>query len=112
MHRHDPPVHVTVPGAATDPRSDHEIPGVVIHRTPPLHPDDVTVVRGVPVTSPSRTLIDCAEVMDREELRATFAAAQARGLLDREALHAARSRVEWRPSLALLDEVAAEFCGP
>jgi len=104
------PIHVCVPGSADDPRLDTSIPGVVIHRGPPLHPDDVTVHNGIPVTSPSRTLIDLAEVMTAVELRAVFARAREIGLLDREALLAARARVEWRPSLAMLDEVIDEFC--
>jgi hypothetical protein len=82
----------------------------VIHRGQPLHPDDVTTHNGIPVTSPSRTLIDCAEFMTVSELRATFARAREIGLLDAEALRAARERVEWRPSLAILDEVIQEFC--
>ena len=100
---------MSVPGSADDPRVATSIPGVVIHRGPPLHPDDVMVHNGIPVTSPSRTLIDCAEVMTAAELRAAFARAQAIGLLDMEALLAARARVEWRPSLAMLDEVIDEF---
>ena len=107
----DEPLHVTVPGCADDPRDAGSIPGVVIHRGPPLHPDDVTTLNGIPVTSPSRTLIDCAEFMTVTELRAAFARAREQGLLDRAALHAARERVEWRPSLAMLDEVIQEFCG-
>jgi hypothetical protein len=105
------PVDVYVPGSPDDPRSDASIPGVVVHRGPPLHPDDVTTVDGIPVTSPSRTLIDLAEVMTAGELRACFARAREIGLLDPEALRAARARVEWRPSLGMLDEVIAEFCG-
>jgi hypothetical protein len=105
------PIHVTVSGSADDPRTAASIPGVVIHRGPPLHPDDVTTANGIPVTSPSRTLIDCAEFMTATELRATFARAQEIGLLDPEALRAARARVEWRPSLAMLDQVIDEFCG-
>jgi hypothetical protein len=105
------PVHVIVPGSADDPRIDTSIPGVVIHRVPALHPDDVTTRHGIPVTSPSRTLIDCAESMTAAELRAIFARAREIGLLDPEALRAARARVEWRPSLEMLDEVIEEFCG-
>jgi hypothetical protein len=104
------PIHVAVHGSADDPRLATSTPGVVIHRVPPLHPDDVVMHNGIPVTSPSRTLIDCAELMTRAELRAAFARAQALGLLDPEALRAARGRVEWRPSLAMLDEVIDEFC--
>jgi len=105
------PIHVVVPGSADDPRETTSIPGVVIHRGPPLHPDDVTTHNGIPVTSPSRTLIDCAEYMTAAELRVAFGRAQELGLLDAEALRAARARVEWRPSLAMLDEVIDEFCG-
>jgi predicted transcriptional regulator of viral defense system len=105
------PIHVSIPGSADDPRTAHSIPGVVVHRVPPLHPDDVTTIDGIPVTSPSRTLIDCAEFMTAAELRAAFARAREIGLLDADALRASRARVEWRPSLAMLDEVIQEFCG-
>jgi hypothetical protein len=104
------PIHVFAPGSADDPRLDTSIPGVVIHRGPALHPDDLTVYNGIPVTTPSRTLIDCAEGATIDELRALFARARALGHLDPEALRAARGRVEWRPSLAMLDQVIEEFC--
>ena len=110
-HEDHEPVHVYVPGSVEDPRDTPSIPGVVVHRGPPLHPDDVTMHLGVPVTSPSRTLIDLAEVTTAAELRAAFARAREIGLLDPVALRAARERVEWRPSLATLDEVIDEFCG-
>jgi hypothetical protein len=98
-------------GSGDDPRSGRSVPGVEIHRVPPLHPDDVTTLNGIPVTSPSRTLIDLAEVVNADELRTAFARAWEMGLLDPKALRAARARVEWRPSLAILDEVIEEFCG-
>jgi hypothetical protein len=109
-HFADEPIHVTVPGSAQDPRVDTSIPGVVIHHVPELHPDDVTVIDGLRVTSPSRTLIDCAECMDEAELRETFARARDRGLFQPAELRASRARVGWRPSLAMLDEIIAEFC--
>jgi hypothetical protein len=104
-------IHVYVPGSGDDPREAASLPGITIHRGPPLHPDDLTTVDGIPVTSPSRTLIDLAECLPRDELRAAFARARALRLLDPAALRAARARVEWRPSLAMLDEVIEEFCG-
>ena len=110
-HEASEPIHVSVPGSGEDPRTATSSPGVVVHRGPALHPDDVTTRYGIPVTSPSRTLIDLAEVMTATELRAVFARAQEIGLLDPVALRAARARVEWRPSLAMLDEVIEEFCG-
>jgi hypothetical protein len=78
--------------------------------TPPLHPDDVvTLPSGLRVTSVARTLIDLAEDLTLDELRDAFTAARARGLLDMGELGRSRERVEWRPSLAMLDEVIAEF---
>jgi hypothetical protein len=105
------PIDVLLPGSADDARTATSPSGIVIHRGPPLHPDDVTTHKGIPVTSPSRTLVDCAECMTVAELRATFARARELGLLDPEALRASRARVEWRPSLAMLDEVIEEFRG-
>ena len=104
-------IDVTVPGSSRDPRSDAAAPpGIRIHRSPSLHPDDVvTLPSGLRVTSVSRTLIDLAEDVTADELREYFAAARARGLLDMDAVRRSRRRVEWRPSLAMLDEVIAEF---
>jgi hypothetical protein len=106
----DETIHVTVRGDPTDPRSPPDAPGgVIVHRGPPLHPDDITVIDGIPVTSVARTLIDLAEVMNRDELRGCFRAARAKGLLDLDELAASRARDEWRPSLEMLDDVIAEF---
>jgi len=107
----DFPIDVTVPGSPVDPRLELEPPeGARIHRVPSVHPDDVvTLPSGLRVTSVARTLIDLAEVMPAGELREAFAAAHARGLLDMAALRRSRARVEWRPSLAMLDRVIAEF---
>jgi predicted transcriptional regulator of viral defense system len=44
----------------TVPRSRRGIRGIVIHRVRDLHPDDVTVIDGIPVTSLARTLLDLA----------------------------------------------------
>jgi hypothetical protein len=107
------PIDVTVPGSTNDPRDEAPAPeGVRIHRVPTLHPEDVvTLPSGLRVTSVARTLIDLAEVLTRDELRDAFAAARRRGILDLDALRRSRARVEWRPSLAMLDSVIAEFEG-
>ena len=107
------PIHLTVPNSAIDPRAEAAAPpGVVIHRVPALHPEDVvTLPSGLRVTSVARTLIDLADDMTRDELRDTFAIARAKGLLDMDALRRSRTRVEWRPSLATFDAVIAEFEG-
>jgi hypothetical protein len=48
-------------------------------------------------------------VLTREEMREACATTRERGLLDMDPLRRSRDRVEWRPSLAMLDEVMAEF---
>jgi hypothetical protein len=105
----DIPIDITIPGSPDDPRTQTAPEGVVIHRVPHLHPDDVTTLHGIPITTPARTLVDLAEVLDQDELRATFETARRRGLLDITAVRASRARVEWRPSLAMLDDVIEEF---
>lgn len=107
----DEPIHITIPGSAADPRIPDTLDGVVIHRAPSLHPDDVDVVDGIPVTSVARTLVDLAEITSADELRAYFHGARERGLLDIDAVRASAARVEWRPSLAMLHEVIDEFDG-
>jgi len=69
----------------------------------------VATVDGIPVTSVARTLVDLAECMSKTELRETFEIARRKGLLNIADVRASRARVEWRPSLAMLDEVIAEF---
>lgn len=109
---HDDLIHVTVPGRPDDPRALRpSIPGVIVHHVPQLHPDDVTVLDGIPCTTPARTLVDLAECMDRKQLRATFARAREIGLLDMRAVEASYARVEWRPSLRMLRDVMDEFTG-
>jgi hypothetical protein len=110
MDLSDCPIHITVPGSADDPRDPVDVPpGVVVHRTPPLHPDDLAVVHGIPSTSVPRTLVDCAEVTTKAELRELFANAEQRGMLDIEAVRRSAARAEWRPSLPMLHEVIDEF---
>ena len=108
---HEPePIDVYIPGRPGDPRDDGDVPdGIRAHYGPPLHPDDVSLVNGIPCTTVERTLIDLAEVMGEEELRECFAIARAKGLLDPGELAAARARVEWRPSLEMLDRVIADL---
>jgi hypothetical protein len=106
------PIHVTIPGSPDDPREpQYGVPGVVVHRTPPLHPEDLTVVDGIPCTSVARTIVDCAEEMSKAELRGMLARAEQMGLLDVAAVRRSASRVEWRPSLPMLHEVLDEFAG-
>jgi len=106
----DDPINIYIPASADDPRDiGPDLPGILVRRGPALHPEEITTVNGIPVTSVARTLVDCAECCEPEELRQMFLNARERGLLDVAAVRRSRSRVEWRPSLAMFDAVFAEF---
>ena len=104
------PIQITIQGDAEDPRSHMPAPpGIIIHRSPPLHPDDLDEIDGIPITSLARTLVDLAEISKEEEVRSYFAQARAQGRLDIDAVRASADSVEWRPSLRMLYRVIAEF---
>ena len=105
-HRHEP-IHVRVPIGPDDPREPRppDPPGIIIHRGPPLHPEDLAVVNGIPCTSVARTLIDCAEDATYEELYAMMLRAAQLRLFDQDAIERSLARVEWRPSLGLFCDV-------
>jgi hypothetical protein len=55
------------------------VPGVTVHRVRSLDPRETTLVRGIPVTSVPRTLVDLAPVLDDDDL--------ARACHDADVLH-------------------------
>ena len=67
-------IHVTVPTPGG--RAHRGL--VVVHRSP-LGPEDVTIKKGIPVTTPRRVLIDMADVTGRRELERLFDEAAYRG---------------------------------
>lgn len=68
---------VTVPASGARPQ-----PGVRVHRTKILEPEDVMRHRGIPVTSPARTLIDLATVLPEVGLRRAASRAQSLHLVN------------------------------
>ena len=69
-------IHITVP-AASGRRSR---PGLVLHRT--RRPIESTIVDGIPVTTPMRTLADLAETLPRRQLEKAVEQAHVLKLLD------------------------------
>jgi len=109
---HEEPIHITVPGRADDPRAPIDAPpGVIVHHVPELDPRDVTVLNGIPVTTPARTLIDLADCEAIDELRVIWRRAFDRGLVTVSEIEDSLARVEWRPSLPVVRELIAEFDG-
>jgi hypothetical protein len=57
-------------------------PQINAHETAFLPPEDVRIHRGIPVTSPVRTLLDLAAILDHKRLRRAVRQAQSLGLVD------------------------------
>jgi hypothetical protein len=99
-------VHVTVPG-----RTRRGPRGVTIHRVRRLHPDERTVVNGIPVTSVSRTILDLAEVLSVRQLARVLEQAERLGSFDLRAVQAVMARNPGRHGLKPLKTALAEFGG-
>jgi hypothetical protein len=70
--------------------TDHRVPGIHTHRSRRL--DDVTTHYGIPTTSPARTLLDLAKILDPASLTRAVNDARLRHLLSREDLDGALAR--------------------
>jgi very-short-patch-repair endonuclease len=90
------PIHVTVGDARGGRR------GIRVHRSRTLRPDQVTVCKGIPATTPSRTLADLRPVLRRSALAAALRQAEFLGLPLDPALEPDRTRSELEGKLLAL----------
>ena len=73
----------------TIPRRDRRrISGIIVHRVSRLEPDEVTIVNGIPVTTPARTLLDLGECVGLREMEQALARTERKGLVTRGELRA------------------------
>lgn len=100
-------VDVTVPGTA--PRQ-HK--GVLVHRSLRLGDADLAVHRGIPITTPARTLVDLASVLRGQALRRAVREAQVLGLATIPAILAAIDRAGRRRGTRALREILAAGPAP
>jgi very-short-patch-repair endonuclease len=77
-------IHVSVPA-----RVLRRPPGIRVHRRSRLDPPDLTRHRGIPVTTPIRTLVDLATRLGRGALEAAINEADKLNLVDPEGLRSA-----------------------
>jgi very-short-patch-repair endonuclease len=85
IRRHEgPPAEVSVPAHVVRRR-----PGIALHRPAKLAAGDVTRRRGIPVTTPVRTLIDLATRLNLGQLETAINEADRRELVDPEVLRSA-----------------------
>ncbi len=71
-----PSIHVSAVASGVRPRR-----GLVVHRVTSLDSSDVRLARGLPVTSPARTVVDMAGFLELHELEAVVALALRRQLV-------------------------------
>ncbi len=95
--RYRAPLSIVVPSRRT-------IPGVAVHRCANLDARDVTVHRGIPVTTVERTLVDLTETLIAEELTNVIHEAAFRRRFSIRATREAMARANGRRMLARLDE--------
>jgi len=79
---------VTVQTGGTRPQ-----PGLRVHRTKILEPNDVRRHRGIPLTSPARTLVDLASVLEEPALRLAVRRAQSLQVVNLRQLMATLDRL-------------------
>jgi very-short-patch-repair endonuclease len=93
----DRAVDVTVPVRHAKGRR-----GIRVHRAGPIPPDETTILDGIPITAPARTLLDLAAVVPPGDLERAVAEAERRRLASRSRLAALLARYARRPGTRAL----------
>jgi very-short-patch-repair endonuclease len=97
------PVELTVVGNGMRSRR-----GLIVHRVNSLSPADVRLCKGLPGTSPARTLVDLAGVLTVDELESALAIARRRNLASDQEIHAAIARAPHAKGVATLRKLLSE----
>jgi very-short-patch-repair endonuclease len=96
-------IDVTTPGA-----SRRRMDGIVRHRGDTVRVTDTTVVDGIPCTSVARTLLDLAEVVDRQGLRRACNQAEVLRVFDGRAIADVLARASGRRGAPILRAILAD----
>jgi very-short-patch-repair endonuclease/predicted transcriptional regulator of viral defense system len=99
-----PQFDVTVPGGGSRSRA-----GIVVHRSRCLHEEDRDEVRGIPVTSVARTIVDLAELPGDERLAQAIKEAEIRRTFDLLAIERVLTRLPGRTGRHRLAQVLAAY---
>jgi very-short-patch-repair endonuclease len=100
-------IEVTIPS-----RSRRRVPGIAIHRSPRLRPEDCTECEGIPCTTVARTLLDLADDQAFRRLHAVIESAERLGLYDGRAVADVISRAGRRPAAGRLVSLLASYEEP
>ena len=85
--------------------------GVRVHRARTLDKRDVTIHKGIPITTPARTLVDLATILTRHQLANVIHEAAFRDLFDNGAVTEAIERAPGRPTETLHAALQAHASG-
>jgi very-short-patch-repair endonuclease len=83
-------------------------PGIRVHRSRLVHPDDRTEVDGIAATAVARTLVDLADVLNERQLSAAVRQAELLRVLDLRAIEATLERLPGRTGRHRLKRVLAK----
>lgn len=103
----DIPVDITAVGTYSRSRD-----GVRIRRTAEMEPDERSLLSGIPVTAPGRTLIDLASVAPLREVERALGRAEREQLLQQDEIAALIGRYSGRPGVRVLRSVLDQATGP
>ena len=99
-------IHVTAP------RGCKPKPGIAVHRSRLIHPDDRTTVDGIPTTSVARTIIDLADVTSDPFLAAVVNEAEIQRRFDLNEIEATIDRLSGRTGRHRLARILAAYTEP
>lgn len=91
------------------PRHCEGPPGVQVHRTRMLAPQDFTINDGIPVTSVARTLLDLSAVVQGPDLAAAIDRAERSGIFDLTAVNEVLDRANGRRGARALRRAIAAY---
>ena len=93
----------------TVPRGRAGLPGIEIHRTRMLAPQDFTIEDGIPVTTPARTLLDLSAVLEAPDLATAIDRAERLRIFDLTAVAEVLARANGRRGARALRRAIAAY---
>jgi very-short-patch-repair endonuclease len=84
-------------------------PGIAVHRSRIVHPDDRSQVDGIPTTSVARTLVDLADVLNERQLTRAVRQAELLKVFDLRAIEATLARLPGRKGRHRLRRVLVAY---
>ena len=87
-------------------------PGIRLHRVSTLTPNETTILDGVPITTPARTILDLASFLKPQALEGALARAERRSLVDRDGISHLLAGRRWLRGAPALRAILARGSAP